>query len=159
MSRNGKNNKGGRPFGSKTKATLEKEIVQKNLAQRYMRTADKLANAQIGLATGSTYIYKLKKGSNKPELVTSQTEIEHYLEQRIENDTEEFKDGTTYYFITAKDPENSAIESIWNRSVGKVKDEVDHSVNVVFSLIALAKQAEEREKLGNVEIIRLEKPI
>lgn len=143
MSKNGFNNKGGRPPGKKNQSTLEKEEVLKQFRLRVMKAADMLANAQLGLAKGSQYLYKIEKEqvigpkggityrNKKPELVTEQWEIEAYLEG-----IDEPKDNeATYYFLTTKDPENQAIEALLNRSLGKPTESVDlnSKVNIVFN--------------------------
>ena len=124
---NGK--KGGRPKGSKNKATLERERVLAALRQRTLEHADILFDAQLALARGLTYLYKIEKyyegkGKNrvlkrkKPQLVTSQLEIEAYLARQVdEGDMDDPED--TYFFITTKDPNNQAIDSLLDRTFGK----------------------------------------
>lgn len=127
---NGK--KGGRPKGKKSQATLEKEAVLAAYRQRVLSFTDTLLNAQLTLARGMTYLYKITKKNigtarnpryvnEKPALVTSQVEIEAYLEKQIEEgDMYDEKDpAATYYFLTTKDPDGSAIDSMMNRTFGK----------------------------------------
>lgn len=130
---------GGRPKGSKSVKTLEKEKIVAALQQRYLRAANQIANAQIGLALGSQYLYKIEKEkivgpkggityrSKKPELVTAQWEIEQFLEGECEegDPRDEHSREATYYFLTAKSPENNAIEAIQNRAYGKPKETVE----------------------------------
>ena len=145
----------GRPKGMKNRATLLKEEGIKRVEQRYLRVIERLATAQISLATGSQYLYRLKKGEKRPELVTNQSEIEAYLEGRIGQDNEEIKLGDVYYFITAKDPENAAIESAYNRSVGKPVERSESTVHNTFSLLDYARRAELIEKDG--KLVEIEK--
>lgn len=136
---NGK--KGGRPKGSKSQATLEKEAVLKAFRERAMRSADLLFNAQLTLARGQTFLYKIEKElqigpkggkkyvSSRPKLVENQTEIEMYLEGLIEEgDMEDENDPlATYYFLTTKEPSNMAIDSLLDRTFGKSVQSVELS--------------------------------
>lgn len=123
--------KGGRPKGKKNPKTLEREKVLEAMRQRIMGIANNLINSQLTLARGQTFLYKIEKeqigtGKSKryvnkrPVLVTNQFEIEEYLEGRTqEGDEDDEKDpGATYYFLTTKEPNNSAVESLFNRTFG-----------------------------------------
>lgn len=138
---NGK--KGGRPKGKQSKKTIERNLERKAVNdafnQKTLKAANRLWQAQAGLAIGSTYLYKIEKewvktGTNrktgadngfwrklKPELVTSQLEIESYLMGLVEEgDPEDENDpGATYYFFTTKDPDNRALDSMVDRAMGK----------------------------------------
>jgi len=128
--RNGK--KGGRPLGRKNDDTLKKEVVMKAYQQRVMSVADRLLDIQLGLAHGSTYLFKIEKElvgpkkkqwyrAKKPVLVTDLEEIQMYLEGKVENgDMEDSADsGTTYYYMTTKEPDRQAAEDILNRTFGR----------------------------------------
>lgn len=135
MSGNGKNNKGGRPKGKKNPETLEREAVLKEFRQRTMRVANKLFDSQMTLARGQTYLYKIEKhwegtGKNRilkkkaPKLVTSQIEIEAYLDGLL-NEGELTDNEATYYFITTKQPDVKAIDSLLDRSFGRPQQNLD----------------------------------
>ena len=138
---NGK--KGGRPKGAKSPTTLEKEAILKAFRERAMRHADILFDAQITLAKGQTFLYKIEKEKitgprggvsyrpKRPQLVTNQLEIEQYLEGLIdEGDIEDDQDReSTYYFITAKEPNNQAIDSLLDRTFDKPKQQTDLTTN------------------------------
>lgn len=138
----GKRHGGGRKKGQLAQATLDKMKVKKNLDQRFLRATDKIANAQIALASGLSFLYRVhtdKKGvRSKPELITSQSDIESYLEGSFEHDESD------YYYITTKEPSNQAIDSILNRVHGKPTESLDVQVEV-FSLRGLA---EKRKRLA-----------
>ncbi len=133
MARAGKNHKGGRPKGKKSKATLEREAILKQFNQRTLRASERLWQAQAGLAVGSTYLFKIEKEyvstgkgkgfyrKKKPVLVTHVEEIQLYLEGAIENgdENDDQDPAATYYFITAKDPDNRALDSMLDRALGK----------------------------------------
>lgn len=144
---------GGRPRGSKNKATLEREAVLKGMQQRIMRSVDLLLDSQFTLARGQTFLYKIEKyydtvtddkgkarrilRSKPPKIVENPEEIRAYLEKIDSGEEEEYDQEADYYFITTKEPDNRAIESLkataFGRSVQPValtdtegKDIVDH---------------------------------
>ncbi len=137
---NGK--KGGRPKGKKNPATLEKEAVIAAFRQRAMKIASNIFDKQLVLINGQQFLYKIekewiatgKKGfwrNKKPELVESESEIRDYLENlayKSNGDLEDENDpGATYYFITTKEPNNQAIDSMLDRTFGKSTQSVEHS--------------------------------
>lgn len=145
----------GRPKGKKNSSTLEKEAVQRKVNELILRSALPLARAQIGLGIGSQYLYKIEKEriigpkggisykKKKPELVTNTYEIENFLEHGSTGDPDDDDSGdATYFFITTKDPENQAIDSAFNRALGKPKETV--AVAVVFSLQELVEEADRK---------------
>lgn len=136
--------KGGRPKGVKNAATLEKDKEKKALDQLYLRAQRQLAQSQISVGVGQTFLFRIDKKkivgpkggvsyeNQKPVLVTSQLEIEEYLTVLAENggDISDDQDPeAAYYFLTTKEPNNEAIKDILNRVHGKPKEtiEVDHS--------------------------------
>lgn len=134
---NGK--KGGRPRGTKSQATLEREAVLAAFREKVMKNADVLFSSQLHLAKGQTFLYKIEKElqigpkggkkyvKSKPILVTSQWEIEAYLQNEIvEGDPEDENDpNATYYFLTTKEPDNKAIDSLLDRTFGKSAQSMD----------------------------------
>lgn len=130
---NGK--KGGRPKGSKSENTLMKEAVLAEFRKKAMESADVLFTSQLHLAKGQTYLYKIEKEfvatsndgkrgywrKKKPRIVEAQWEIESYLMGKVEEgDEDDDQDPkATYYFLTVKDPDNKAIDSILDRTFGK----------------------------------------
>jgi hypothetical protein len=99
-----------------------------------MQNADLLFNAQLTLARGQTFLYKITKEyvqtgkgrgfykKRKPKLVTSQWEIEAYLEGRVREAEDEDDDqdpAAIYYFLTTKEPSNHAIDSLVHQGIGK----------------------------------------
>ncbi len=53
--------KGGRPKGSLSKTTLEKQKVMEEFKMKVLRAADVLFQAQLHLAIGQTFLYKIEK--------------------------------------------------------------------------------------------------
>lgn len=151
----------GRPKGRKDGKTLEREAVKKLFDERVLRAYEPILNSQIGNAVGSQYLYKIEKEkivgpkggisykSKKPELVTEQWEIQAYLEGLIKDgDMQDIRSpGATYYYLTAKDPDNTAADSLFNRVWGRAKESVELSGNVQFSLKKLSDEAEKTEKI------------
>jgi hypothetical protein len=125
--------KGGRPPGRKDNKTLEKDAVKAAINKRVFEMSGVLINAQATLAKGQTFLYRIDKikhvgpkggisyQNQKPVLVTSQQEIEDYLNDLVENgDMDNDKDpSASYYYLTAKEPSNMAIDSLFNRTFGK----------------------------------------
>ena len=128
----GKRPGAGRKKGSKLPKTLEKERVHREVKQRILRVAQILLDSQVSIARGQQFLYKIEKEkivgpkggvtykSKKPELVTNEEEIRAYLDGLVEEgDMEDERDpGATYYFITTKEPNNMAIDSMMNRAFG-----------------------------------------
>lgn len=141
MPRGGKRPGAGKPKGHKSPKVLERERVFSEWRQKAMRSADVLLIAQLGLAKGSQYLFRIDKEkivgpkggvsykSKKPVLVTNPQEMEDYLAGRFEegNAEDEHDPSAAYYFITAKDPENQAIKDMLDRIFGKPKEFVELS--------------------------------
>lgn len=108
---------GGRPIGSKTEATLQKEAIARELKQFFMKVAKPLAISQAALAKGLTFLYVIKtyKGGkrSKPMIVKDTDVIERYLAGELDNGQNE------YFFMATERPNNQALDSIFDRSFGK----------------------------------------
>lgn len=136
----GKRPGAGRPKGSVLPKTLERHKVLEAMRQRIMNKADLLTDKQLSLAVGQQFLYKIekefinlgtdKKGNKKgywknkrPKLVTDEWEIRAYLENLVDvanGDVEDDQDeGATYYYITAKEPSNQALDSMLDRTFGR----------------------------------------
>ena len=142
---NGK--KGGRPPGSLSPKTLDRIKVAERIRQRTLGVADILFESQLSLARGSEYLFRIdkefiktgadKKGNErgywrnkKPVLVTNPEEMRQYLEDELCNGNahDEFDESAAYYYLTARDPVNQAIDSMQDRGLGPVKHEVDITI-------------------------------
>lgn len=164
---------GGRPKGRKNSKTIEKEIIKKHFDERILRATDSLIDAQLSLARGQTFLYKIEKEwvktgeskngkeqgywrSLKPKLVENTHEIESYLEGLTdEGDVDDDQDpGATYYFLTTKEPNNMAIDSLHNRVHGKPKESIDVTGEIKFSLKQLADSRREQKQIAEGETIR-----
>lgn len=90
-----------------------------------LRVQRPLLHSQIGVARGLTYLYVIrteeKNGrliKSKPELVTNTDTIEAYLADELDND------GDEYYFMTTKEPDTKAIDSLFDRVHGRARQNV-----------------------------------
>lgn len=122
----------GRKKGSKLPKTLEKERTLREVKQRIYKIAQQILDSQVSLARGQQFLYKIEKEkikgpkggityrNTKPKLVTDEAEVRDYLNGLVEEgDEDDEKDpGATYYFITTKEPNNMAIDSMMNRAFG-----------------------------------------
>lgn len=131
MAKGGKRPGAGRRTGSKNKATLEKAAVQAAFNQRVMAKADELFNAQFKLAVGSQRVFRideeeLDNGKTKRVHVhvTDPTEIKDLLD---EHDGADGDVNGTYYYFQEVSPDNRALDSLLNRTLGKPKDSVELS--------------------------------
>lgn len=134
--------KGGRPKGSKSPKTLEKEAVLREYKTRVMGVTNILLNSQLTLAKGQQYLFKIEKKKltgpkggvsyipQRPKLVTSQIEIQNYLEGLLdESDIDDNDPAATYYYLTTKDPNSQTIDSMLDRTFGKSAQSIDLTNN------------------------------
>ena len=123
----------GRPAGSKNKTTKEKLIIEEEFKARILDQIHTLLNAQLNLAKGSSYLYRIdeekdstgKVLSKKHHIVDNPGEIENVLDEC---------EGTGvvnghYYYITSRAPDVRALDSLIDRVFGRAvqKQETKHS--------------------------------
>lgn len=125
----GKRPGAGRKPGGKNKKTLEKQAVQEAFNQRVLTQADALFNAQLALAVGSIKVFRVDeeedaKGNIKKvhTLVTDADEIKQVLD---EHEGSAGMVGESYYFVSDVMPQNIAVESMLNRTLGKPKESME----------------------------------
>lgn len=147
MARSGNNHKGGRPPGSLNQTTLDAMKVRERIKQRTLGVADILFESQLSLAKGAQYLFRIDKEwvktgadkngkergfwrNKKPVQVEDPEEMRQYLEDEVTNgDAEdEFDESASYYFLVARDPMNQAIDSMQDRSLGKVASTLDITI-------------------------------
>lgn len=118
----GKRPGAGRKKGSLSKKTLEQKIVEEELKQRVLQSADSLLDAQLSLAQGCSYLYKIAKDTKgkekKSELITNKHTIQEYLAGTLKNDG-------NYYYITTEKPSGYAIDSLLDRTFGKSTQKIE----------------------------------
>lgn len=98
-----------------------------------MRNANSIYDGQLSLAKGQHFLYKIEKEliigpkggkkyvKSKPILVTSEPEIRAYIDGLVEEGEMDDENDplATYYFITTKEPNNMAIDSMLDRAFGR----------------------------------------
>lgn len=113
----------GRPKGSMNEDTKERMAAKKRFIQRVNKNADRLFNAQLALAKGTTILFRIdtddKGRKQKPVIVKDEEEIMAYLDGELEDDNE------SYYYLATERPDNRAIDSMLSRSFGKPEERVD----------------------------------
>lgn len=113
----------GRKSGKMSEENRAKLEVLEKMRKRIMRSSEKLLNSQMNLAEGISYLYVIKTNSKglkeKAELITNQLIIEKFLAGELEGLKDE------YYYITTERPDNRALDSLWDRTFGKVPNLVE----------------------------------
>lgn len=124
----GKRPGAGRKPGSKSKATLEKERVLAEVRQRIMKNAERILGSQLSIANGQQFLFRIdtddKGRKSKPILIEDQETIQAFLDGEF-GDGETLNDDEHFYFITTKEPNNQAIDSMFNRVFGKPTESMD----------------------------------
>lgn len=120
----------GRPKGKLNKSTLKAMAVKRKYLERVRKSADRLFNAQISLATGTQLLFVIHTDSKgrrgKPELVTDVDIISRFLDENEGKDGSmkiaDYADGSQcddYFFITTKLPDSKTITDMLDRALGK----------------------------------------
>lgn len=142
--------KGGRPKGSRSKKTLEKEAALEEFQRRVRVAINPLFESQMTIARGCSYLYRIErtgKGKDAKEkhvLVTDPDEIARYLNDELEDDHD-------YYYITTERPDNKAIDSLLDRTFGKAPQAVDLKAQIkiapddIRALIPTLSPAEQKQ--------------
>lgn len=117
----------GRPKGSMNASSKERMKIKQALQERIAQHVDRLFNAQMTLAEGATMLFRVEKTEDgvakKPELITDEDTIKRFIEECGGYDG--VMDGTDYYFLTTKLPDNKAIDSMLDRAFGKAEAKLD----------------------------------
>lgn len=135
MANGGRRPGAGRKPGTKNPATLEKERVLAELRQRIMKIAQRILDSQTSIALGQQFLYRIDtdpktKHKSRPELITDEETIRDFLDGEF-GDGQSINTDTEYYFITTKEPNNFAIDSMLDRTFGKAKQgELDVKVSL-----------------------------
>lgn len=159
---NGK--KGGRKPGS-TPQIVERDAAIKAFRERVAKNTEILFRDQFSLARGAQYLFRIDKEwvktgkgdkgfwrNKKPVIVESPDEMLRYLEELAENNGDIANDkdeSAAYYFLSARDPDNHAIDSMLDRTYGRAKSELEVNVNLpkpIYGSGAI-KQLAEAEKI------------
>jgi len=107
----------GRKVGSLDPINKLRIKTEKEMQRRIMKNVNKLINAQMSLAKGCSFLYRIDKDEDgkgkKAELVTSKKEILGHFDGKYDDD------DSVYYYITAQKPDNGAIKDMIDRVYGK----------------------------------------
>lgn len=120
--------------GHKTKKVLEREASRKAYEQLVLKNLKPLFYKQLLLAMGQIYVYRRDKhgtgASMRIEnvLLENPREIADALDTIANNDPNwSHEDG--YVYVVTKSPENRAIDSMLDRSIGKPMQSTDITSN------------------------------
>lgn len=126
--------------GQVTKKKMEEKIANEYIRQRVFKAIPNLITSQMNLARGCQYLFKLEKIYDKksdkwivpkgsqPKIVKDKFEIASYLAGEY-ND----KEDADYYFLTTEKPDNKALDSLLDRTLGKATQKVDLKANLTIS--------------------------
>lgn len=139
----------GRPKGSMNKNTIEEKEALAQFKGRVREMVDKIFNAQASLALGVQYVIRIEeekdsKGRVKKKhiRVTDPDEMIMALDEGLGDI------GGSYYYLTAKDPDNKALDSLMDRGFGNTVQSIQAEVSTV-SLDEMKKafsgESEEKE--------------
>jgi hypothetical protein len=125
MALGGKREGAGRPKGAIEPAKLAQKKAFEELKMTILRAQKSLLNAQMGVAKGLTFLYVIKteniKGKivkSKPEIVTNSEIIKKYLAKELDEEENE------YYYMSTKEPDTKAIDSLLDRVHGKARQNI-----------------------------------
>lgn len=113
----------GRPKGAKNKKTLEKKIIDEELKRRVIQKADALLNAQLSVAIGCSYLFKVEKNRKKPVMIKDPKIISDYLGGELDD---------RYYYITTEEPNWRAVVSLFDRVFGRPKEMTDDDSEIDY---------------------------
>lgn len=124
----------GRPKGPDPHTAAVREATIR-FRSRVARNSGKLFNAQLAAALGTSHLFRKVKERNEEgkviktyiEEVTDAKTIQEYLDGEY-NGGESLDDETNFYFITTRQPNNSAIVAMLDRGLGKVADKLEADV-------------------------------
>jgi hypothetical protein len=134
MEKGGKRPGAGRRAGSRNKKTLEKAAVMEAFNQRVMNAADRLFNAQLQLAVGSMKVFRIDEVKTGNLVKRNHVQVTDVHEIKALLDEHEGNNGEVddkYYYFTDVPPDNRALDSLLNRTLGKPKETVEHSGTVM----------------------------
>ncbi len=130
--------------GQKTRKTIEREAARKAYEQLVLKNLEPIFQKQLWLAMGQTYVFRKEKhgtGSSmriEHVLLESPHEIAEALDIIANHDPQE-EDGFVY--ITTKQPESRAIDSLLDRSIGKPSQPISGDKENPLEVVNIIKYA------------------
>lgn len=144
---------GGRPVGAKSHTTIEREAIMAQVRTRIGNQAQRLIDAQMSIALGQQFLYKIHTNSKgvkeRAELITDEWQIRAYLNGELDNNTD-----SDYYFITTKEPLNTAIDSLFDRTFGKAVQPLSgegENGEIILKMIHYGVNSEAKEEPKKIE--------
>lgn len=123
--------------GKRAKHVIDREAALKAWQEGALKRSQGLLNVQSMLALGSIKVFRIDshwedssngkskfKVKSKPRLVSNTEEIIAALDYEF-GDGESPSDDETYYFVTTKDPDGRAIDSMMDRMFGRPKESLE----------------------------------
>ena len=111
--RGGRRPGSGRPKGSKSEATLTKELAREHVRQRVIAELDSLIDAQIAQAKGLSYLVVRDKKTGKFLRVS----------EGIAKEKAKLEDNEEIIEVWEKDPSIAAFSDLMNRALDKPKEQ------------------------------------
>lgn len=110
----------GRKKGQKNPETIEREAIGKEIKLRIAQQAQRLVDAQLGVALGNSFLFCVSyegTGKDRKKVVEQVTDIETiraYLNDELNQQGDE-----EYYYVTTEKPDSKAIDSLLDRAFGR----------------------------------------
>lgn len=137
--------KAGRKKGGKNQSTIDREKVLEEAKNIIAGRTRKLLDTQTILAMGAIKIYKIHshwEGSGKKRtlirdkavIVENDKEIMKVIDyeygdgEENPNEHEQDDEEYEYFFVVTKDPDNSALNSLMDRTFGKATENKNHII-------------------------------
>ena len=125
--------------GKKHKTTIEREKVLELAKDIIAGRTKRLIDTQSILAMGAIKVYVIhshwegsgknkKRVKDKAEIVSDDEEIGRALDYEF-GEGDNPSDDDSYYFVMTKEPDNSAIDSLLNRTFGKATENKNLTVD------------------------------
>lgn len=130
---------GARPGAGRKKGKLDPHNqavleAKKHFIQRVAKNTDKLFNAQFGKAVGETFLMRKVIETNDDgkvlrvyhEVVEDPKTIIKFLDGDMDGQLDD--DPDSWYYMTTKSADNSAISDMLNRGLGKATEHIEADV-------------------------------
>lgn len=141
----GKRPGSGMKKGQKTQKTLEREAQRKVYEQLAFQNLQPIFRKQLLLAMGQTYVYRKEKHGTgaatriEHVLLENPHEIADALDVIANGDEQDEDEGFVY--ITTKQPESRAIDSLLDRSIGKPSQPISGDKDNPLEVVTIIKYA------------------
>jgi hypothetical protein len=119
----------GRPKGKKDPETIERERQAALLQRRRLRVVDRIFNAQLALAEGTTFVYEVvqvgtaKHPKEEHRVVTDPERIARFLDRERLGAADDPNEN--YMYITTEKPDGKMIADIFDRAFGRAPQAIE----------------------------------